>query len=466
MRSSELVVVMHGVVAARLRRDRKGRHGVAYDEQYASDPKSVPLSLSLPFQDASHGHDRCLCWLSSLLPDRTEVREDWARRADTTAEVFDLLSTPIGYDCAGAVQFCPPERLDELIGRPGGLEPLSDDDIASRVASMAQDPLRWADHDLEPYFSLGGAQNKLALHRTQDRWAKPYGPTPTTHILKPSYNNAPALAIVEHLCSATARRLGLDAVVTSVEILDDHPVAIIERYDRDNSPSGWARVHQEDMCQALNIPNSLRREADGGPGMSRLADAIQLHSDDPETDLRRLADGLLWALISVNRDAHARNYSIIHRPGSTRFAPIYDLNSSLAYSIEKVGERPMSMRYGSQFTVYSSNSNHSLIDTAVRLKLPPEWVIDRAEALAAATVDGFTAEIDNLPVDAHKHLRAEEFLNSLRIRSESVSKTAAANRLRLKTPTHPPTTQPNNATEYLLAALPSDDAADKRRKAL
>ena len=123
MRSSELVVVMHGVVAARLRRDRKGRHSVAYDKQYASDPKSVPLSLSLPFQDASHGHDRCLCWLSSLLPDRPEVREDWARRADTTAEVFDLLSTPIGYDCAGAVQFCPPERLDELIGRPGGLEP-------------------------------------------------------------------------------------------------------------------------------------------------------------------------------------------------------------------------------------------------------------------------------------------------------------------------------------------------------
>ena len=110
------------------------------------------------------------------------------------------------------------------------------------------------------------------------------------------------------------------------------------------------------------------------------------------------------------------------------------------------------MAASSPFT--SSNSNHSLIDTAVRLELPPEWVIDRAEALAAATVDGFTAEIDNLPVGAHRHLRAEEFLNSLRIRSQSVSKTAAANRLRLKTPTHLPATQPD-ATEYLLAALPN-----------
>ena len=62
------------------------------------------------------------------------------------------------------------------------------------------------------------------------------------------------------------------------------------------------------------------------------------------------------------------------------------------------------------------------------------WVIGRAESLAAAAVDAFTAEIDNLPHDAHEHLRAEEFLDSLRIRCESVSKTAAANRLRAATP--------------------------------
>ena len=91
----------------------------------------------------------------------------------------------------------------------------------------------------------------------------------------------------------------------------------------------------------------------------------------------------------------------------------------------------MAMRYGSQFTVYSSNSNHSLIDTAARLKLSAGWVIDRAESLAAAAVDAFTAEIDNLPHDAHKHLRTEEFLDRLRIRCESVCKTAAANRLRI-----------------------------------
>ena len=113
--------------------------------------------------------------------------------------------------------------------------------------------------------------------------------------------------------------------------------------------------------------------------------------------------------------------------GAVQFCPPERLNELCA--------RPGgAMRYGSQFTVYSSNSNRSLIDTAARLKLSAGWVIDRAESLAAAAVDAFTAEIDNLPHDAHKHLRTEEFLDRLRIRCESVSKAAAANRLRAATP--------------------------------
>lgn len=432
MKAAQIVVLMHGIEAARLRRDRKSRLSLVYDQRYASDPAAVPLSLSLPFQERPHGHERSVCWLASLLPDRQEVLRDWGQRTGASADVFGLLATPIGNDCAGAVQFCPPERIEDLVACPGGLEPLTDDNIASQIAAMARDPLRWADPDVEPYFSLGGAQNKLALHRLHGRWAKPYGPMPTTHILKPSHNAAKALAIVEHLCAAAARRIDLHAAETAIEILDDHPVVIVERYDRRQGASGWQRIHQEDMCQALSIQGWMRREQDGGPGMAAIADLIEIHSTDPDTDLRRFADGLLWALVTINRDAHARNYSLTLEPSNVRLAPLYDLNSSLAYSTSGVGEREMAMRYGSQFTVYSSNSDHSLIDTAARLKLPPLWVIDRAESLAAAAVDAFTTEINNLPHDAHTHLRAEEFLNGLRVRCDSAAKTVTDNRLRLK----------------------------------
>ena len=428
--TGELLVLMHGVATARLRRDSTGRLSLVYDRQYSSHPDAVPLSLAVPFQDGPHGHERVLCWLTSLLPDRSDVLRRWGSVYGAT-DAFGLLATRIGHDCAGAVQFCRPDRLSELTGRASGTVPLTRDQVAAEVAAMAQDPVRWAADDVEPYFSLGGYQNKLALHLLSSGWARPYGRVPTTHILKPSHAGAEAVAIVEHLCSAAARRLGLDAAGTALEIHADHPVVVVERYDRREGPQGWERVHQEDLCQALGIAGHLRREPDGGPGMGAIASLLRIHSTDPDTDVRKFAEALLWALVTINRDAHARNYSVMLEAGGiVRLAPLYDLNSSLAYFSSGFGEREMAMRYGSRFTVYSANSDHSLIDTAARLDLPSQWVIDRAESLAAAAVDAFAEEANRLPAEAHEFLEAEAFLDRLRRRSNSVAKTAVANRRR------------------------------------
>ena len=430
MTGGELVVLMHGIPAARLLRDSAGRLSLMYDRVYSSSPGAVPLSLSVPFQDGPHGHERVLRWISSLLPDRSDVLRRWGSVYGAT-DAFGLLSTPIGHDCAGAVQFCPPERIGELAGRASGTVPLSGDEVASEVAAMARDPMRWAADDIEPYFSLAGYQNKLALHRLPSGWARPYGRVPTTHILKPGHTGAGAVAVVEHLCSAAARRLGLDASRTALEVFAGHPVVVVERYDRRDGHNGWERVHQEDMCQALGVPGHLRREPDGGPGMGAIASLLRVHSTKPDTDVRKFAEALLWALVTLNRDAHARNYSIMLEAGGTiRLAPLYDLNSSLAYFSSDFGNREMAMRYGSRFTVYSANSDHSLIDTAARLDLPSRWVIDRAETLAEATVDAFADETNRLPDEAHEFWDAETFLDRLRIRCDSVAKTAAANRRR------------------------------------
>ena len=55
------------------------------------------------------------------------------------------------------------------------------------------------------------------------------------------------------MTAATARRLGLNAVSTSVETYADYPVLVVERFDRTHTPTGWIRRHQEDMCQALGL---------------------------------------------------------------------------------------------------------------------------------------------------------------------------------------------------------------------
>ena len=59
--------------------------------------------------------------------------------------------------------------------------------------------------------------------------------------------------------------------------------------------------------------------------MSAIADLLEVHSIDPDTDRRKFADGLLWALITANRDAHARNYGMLikGRRGTSRPCTIF-----------------------------------------------------------------------------------------------------------------------------------------------
>ena len=427
---AELTVLMNGVESARLNRSAAGHLKLVYCEAYIAEPQAAPLSLSLPLTDRPFGHAQTLRWISSLLPDNPSVLQRW-HAIHNVSDPFGLLSTRIGHDCAGAVQFCRLGHEGELTERASGTVVLSDDDMAAEVAAMAQDPSRWTDDDIEPYFSLGGHQNKLALHRVDGRWARPHGQIPTTHILKPRHVGMGSAAVVEHLCAAAARRLGLNAVSTIVETHALHPVVVVERYDRFPTAVGWERRHQEDACQALGIAGHRKYEKEGGPGISVIGDTLWSYSSEPDQDVKRFAEALLWALLTVNRDAHARNYSLLLDGGETRLAPIYDLHSSLPYVAQGLGQREMAMRYGSDFSIYSAGSDHALTDLAARLALPPQWVLDRADGLAATAADAVTAEIDDLPTSLTELAAVsdlEQFLPRLRHRCAAVAKTVTANR--------------------------------------
>jgi len=81
---------------------------LVYDGDYAASPEATPLSLSLPIDAGEVAGARVSGWLDGLLPGNENVRADWAsRHGARSVEPFDLLSTPIGLDCPGAVQTCP-----------------------------------------------------------------------------------------------------------------------------------------------------------------------------------------------------------------------------------------------------------------------------------------------------------------------------------------------------------------------
>ena len=414
----DLQVLMHGTIAARLSA-ADGTLRLAYHADYMDAPPSVPLSLSMPFTDRPYGHSTVERWLRSLLPDNPSVLSRWYRREGVPQHSpFGLLSTGVGLDCAGAVQFCPLGHEDRLAARASGIDMLCAAALERELEAVVGDPEAWHSDSIEPYFSLGGFQSKIALHCVEGGWGRPYGSVPTTHIIKPRARPARMVAIAEHLCLAAGRHLGLDTASSSLEQHRPATALVVERYDRARHSDGhWARIHQEDMCQALGLDGSRKYEHSGGPGMSEIGDLLWQHSTQPDDDVRSFADALVYSWLVINRDAHARNYSLLHAPGSVRLAPLYDVNSSLMFRRRRIGEANMAMRYGTTFTVYSAGSKRALPDMAARLRLPADELVARAAELAARLPNAMASAIHDLPGDMHTAPEINEFMGSIERRS-------------------------------------------------
>ena len=228
----------------------------------------------------------------------------------------------------------------------------------------------------------------------------------------------------------------MEAAASTVEQFDDNTVLVVERYDREFVDGVWRRIHQEDMCQALGRDGVQKYEHGGGPGMTAIGDLIRLHSTSPEADIRCFGDALVYSWLVINRDAHARNYSIIHAHDRIRLAPLYDTNSSLMFRRRKIGEANMAMRYGSTFTVYSAGSKQALPDMALRLRIPASALVDRAEEMASGLPETTQAAIQTLPPAMQDTEEVAKFASSVQRRSEECLKSIHAARRHLNQAGH------------------------------
>ncbi len=193
---------------------------------YLVGGRSTPLSLSAPLGSGEHDVTR---WIDGLLPDSLQVRRKWADRAGArSAGAMDLLGTPIGLDCAGAVQFCRPGDEESRRRRSSGLEPQGESDVAGWIRRVRRDWSDWSGIGSSGRFSLAGAQPKCALHWDGHQWCVPHGDTPTTHILKPRASSQPSA----WAAAAGALRLDAGAVIDrAAEITRGTPSAISDAID-------------------------------------------------------------------------------------------------------------------------------------------------------------------------------------------------------------------------------------------
>jgi len=389
--SDSLAVLIGDRVAGTLTRLAGGRLRFDYDPLYSHSSAPIPLSLSMPVRIDSHPDRVVRPWLWGLLPDNEAVLRRWAREFQVSASSpFSLLATPIGEDCAGAVRFVTPERIEAALGRPGEVTWLDEDSVAERLRELRDDSTAWLGETFTGQFSLSGAQAKTALLLEQGRWGVPTGSTPTTHILKPAVSGLADQDLNEHLCLDAARRAGLIVSRTRIERFAEVSAIVVERYDRRTVGDGVLRVHQEDLCQALGLPPDRKYQRDDGPTPGRIARLLReaMPPSVAEDAIRRFADALAWNWLIGGTDAHAKNYSLLLSAEQVRLAPLYDVASALPYGTDEHKLR-LAMKVGKTYAV--SPRRDCWPDAAAELDLDAGALRARVRELAETAPDAFAA---------------------------------------------------------------------------
>jgi len=344
--SNVLYVLMYGQPMGRLIAEG-GTVSFHYEDSWLERPDNFPLSLSMPLSAKDHPNRVVNPYLWNLLPDNEETLRTWARNFGVKKNAFALLSFT-GEDLPGAAQIVKPERLEVLTAQQ---EPvvqwLDEAQIAQRLRELRTDRTAWLQPGDVGYFSLAGAQPKMALHRQGDRWGIPAGRTPTTHILKPPIPDLEGFAENEHFCLRLASRVGLPVANSAVMRFEDEVAFVTERFDRVLINGEFVRVHTEDFCQALAVRPERKYQNMGGPGPREILRLLASESSRREEDCATFFDALAFNYLIGGTDAHAKNYSLLHGPRRVRLAPLYDIASALPYY--DVKQLKLAMKIGSHY---------------------------------------------------------------------------------------------------------------------
>ena len=326
---------------ADIERARNGRLSLRFTEEALDrfGPDSPILSTSMPTRIEPYPNALTRDFFEGLLPEaaaRTSVVRALNANRPRGSELdggdtFGLLRE-LGRDCAGALVIQPPSEDAPVAAPISEAMPISDDEVAERLARLPQAPLG-VDGRSGVRVSLAGVQRKLLLARRADgRWVDPADGIPSTHILKPQIPdvNLPRSVENEAFCMLLAARVGLPAAMVEVAEFGGQRVLVIERFDRRVVDGLIRRIHQEDSCQALGIRPSLKYEEQGGPQLRRLA--ALLSGFGREDDLGQLLKLATFNVAVGNADAHGKNYSFLHhRSGDIALSPAYDVMSTTLY---------------------------------------------------------------------------------------------------------------------------------------
>jgi serine/threonine-protein kinase HipA len=319
-----LVAFVNDVPVGRLQ-EQDGLWQFQYDPVWLDAPGRFPLSPDLPLQrypilDGSSR--RPVQWyFDNLLPEEGQ-RQLLARDARIDgADAFALLAY-YGAESAGSLTLLP---VDTAPSVPGGLRPLADADLSTRIrqlprVSLAQGAVK--------RMSLAGAQHKLAVVLTGDELAEPMGARASTHILKPEHpdRDYPHSVANEWFVMRLARAMRLEVPDVQRRYVPE-PVYLVSRFDRIQQEGDWQRRHVIDACQLLGLDRQYKYREGSIETLAQIARATR----GAAVTRTRLFSWLVFNILTGNGDAHLKNLSFLVDQEGIRLAPHYDLVSTATW---------------------------------------------------------------------------------------------------------------------------------------
>ncbi|MGH8190679.1 MAG: type II toxin-antitoxin system HipA family toxin [Rhodanobacteraceae bacterium] len=383
-----------------------------YNPQYVHRARAVGLSVSMPVRDAPYEGSVTRNWFCNLLPEGA-VREAIALRLRIPPRDDFALLASIGGECAGAVSITSPDA-----------RPATTPDAELKLADLLPPPDEamsegeWALLGTPRRLSLAGAQDKIAVLRADDGVIRlPAVGEITTHIFKPESTRLRGLRDLEALGLALARVIGLSAVEASIIEISGHKGLLIERYDRVMRDGSFARLHQEDFCQALGYPGELKYEAGGGPSLAQCANLVRQRLRLGPVAVQALLDWVIYNAVIGNADAHAKNLALLCNPdGHRSLAPFYDLVPTIAFSRRLVDRTP-ALRIGDCAHMEQITSAHWRA-LAAATGYAPGFVLGRLAEISEAVACKLDEVASALIAQGADATRIDKVLPLLRARTQ------------------------------------------------
>ncbi len=370
---TKLIVQIDNETVGHLWLDEKKIFCFQYEVSWIKTSR-IPLSLSIPLREKPYLDDESRAFFANLLPEQ-KIREVIARNLGLSLQNDFGLLAKIGGDCAGAVSLYPEGGL---LPKENTYTPLSTSELLKIIKELPQRPLLAG--ELGFRLSLAGAQKKLPVYFSEQKFSLTHGDAPSNYIIKPPIEILDGTVENEAFCMALAGEVGLNVPHSFIYDLEGLLVFVIKRYDRTLFDNVIKRLHQEDFCQALNIYPEYKYENEGGPSFVQCVNLVRTKSNRSGKDVLSVLDWLIFNFLIGNSDAHGKNVSFLLLPQGPVLAPFYDLISTRIYGHFGVAEG-LAMGIGGEHSPEAIQRKQWEL-LAEEIKIKPKFLISRVLIIA------------------------------------------------------------------------------------